>query len=100
MTTLPLASNRLERTSRPARMGVALATTVALFYALCTLVWLAVPGPFLAFMNGLFHGLDFTQLTTPAPFSWSGFVVALLVLAGWSFLAGSFYGWLCERLRA
>ena len=99
MTTLPLASNRDERASRSVRVGVAFAATIALFYALCTLVWLVAPGPFLAFMNELFHGLDFTKLGSAAPFSWSGFVVVLFILAGWSFLAGTFYGWLCQRLN-
>jgi hypothetical protein len=54
-------------------MGIALAVTVAVSYALCTLVWLAAPGPFLGFMNSLFHGMDFTSLVTVAPFSWIGF---------------------------
>jgi|GEM_PF-759321 len=82
------------------RTGVALATTVAVFYALCTLAWVAAPGPFLSFMNSLFHGMDFSVLSRPAPFSVRGFVEALLVMSLWAFLAGSFFGWLRPRLGA
>lgn len=80
------------------RTGVALATTVAVFYALCTLAWVAAPGPFLSFMNSLFHGMDFSVLNRPGPFSVRGFVEALLVMSLWAFLAGSFFGWLRPRL--
>ena len=34
----------------PLRTGIALAITVGLFYALCTLIWALGPGPFLSFM--------------------------------------------------
>ena len=87
-------------TAAPLRTGVALAVTVAVFYVLCTLVWLAVPGSFLNFMNGLFHGMDFTPLMRPAPFAWGGFVEAVVVMTVWSFLAGSFFAWLRRRLGA
>jgi len=87
-------------TAAPLRTGVALAVTVAVFYVLCTLVWLAAQGPFLNFMNGLFHGVDFTPLVRPAPFAWGGFVEALVVLTVWAFLAGTFFAWLRQRLGA
>lgn len=97
MSTLVVAV-RNQTSAHPALVtGIALAITVALFYALCTLVWLVAPGPFLGFMNSLFHGLDFKPLLTSAPFSWAGFVEALLVMSLWAFLAGTFFGWL--RLR-
>lgn len=80
------------------RTGVALAITVAVFYTLCAMLWLAAPGPFLNFMNGLFHGMDFSLLIRPAPFSWTGFLEALVVMSVWAFLAGSFFGWLRQRL--
>ena len=84
----------------PVRFGAALGLTVGLFYALCTLVWLAAPGTFLGFMNSLFHGIDFSSLTRQAPFSWSGFIEALVVLSVWAGLAGMFFGWLRQRLGA
>jgi len=34
-------------TTTPMRTGIALALTVGLFYALCTLVWTLAPGAFL-----------------------------------------------------
>ena len=80
------------------RVGAALAVTVAVFYTLCALVWLAAPGAFLNFMNSLFHGMDFSVLIRPAPFSWGGFLEALVVMSVWAFLAGSFFGWLRQRL--
>jgi hypothetical protein len=100
MSTLVVAI-RSQTSAHPALgTGIALAVTVALFYALCALVWLAAPGPFMDFMNSLFHGIDFKPLLTSAPFSWGGFVWALLVMSLWAFMAGTFFGWLRLRLGA
>lgn len=84
----------------PLRQGVVLAITIGVFYALCTLVWVLAPGPFLEFMNSLFHGMDFSSMVEPRPFAWTGFVKALLVLSGWALLAGTFYAWLLDRVEA
>ena len=54
----------------PLRTGVALAITVGVFYALCALVWTLAPGPFLSFMNSLFHGMDFGSMVKTGPFAW------------------------------
>ena len=80
------------------RTGVVLAVTVAVFYSLCAVAWLAAPGTFLNFMNSLFHGMDFSLLIRPAPFSWSAFLEALVVMSVWAFFAGTFFGWLRQRL--
>lgn len=98
MATLPLTLQHDAVASQSLRTGLAFATTVALFYALCTLVWLAAPGPFMSFMNNLFHGLDFTPLLKMPGFSWSGFASAVVVIFIWGFLAGTFFGWLRQRL--
>ena len=82
----------------PLRTGIALAVTVGLFYALCALAWALAPGPFLNFMNSLFHGMDFSTMVRPQPFAWPAFVAALLVLSTWALLAGTFFGWLVNRL--
>lgn len=82
----------------PLRAGIALAITTGVFYALCTLVWVLAPGPFLSFMNNLFHGMDFTSMVQPRPFAWLGFLAALLVLSTWALLAGTFFAWLLNRL--
>ena len=84
--------------ARPFGTGIALAVTVGAFYALCTLAWVLAPGPFLGFMNSLFHGMDFSGMVQPRPFAWSGFLVALLLLSGWTLLAGTFFAWLRNRL--
>lgn len=98
MSTLPLALQHEARSWQPLRTGVALAATVSLFYALCTLVWVVAPGPFLGFMSSLFHGMDFAPLFKTAAFSWAGFVEALLVMVFWAFFAGTFFSWLHQRL--
>jgi len=84
--------------TRPFNTGIALAATVGVFYALCTLLWVLAPGPSLGFMNSLFHGMDFSSMVQPRPFAWSGFLVALLLLSGWALLAGTFFAWLRNRL--
>jgi len=98
MSTTTLSSQHSGSAPAALRTGVALAVTVAVFYTLCALVWLAAPGAFLNFMNGLFHGIDFSTLVRPAPFSWASFFEALVVMSVWAFLAGSFFGWLRQRL--
>ena len=75
-----------------------MAVTVGVFYALCTLLWVLAPGPFLGFMNRLFHGMDISGMARPRPFAWSGFLVALLLLSGWALLARTFFAWLRNRL--
>ena len=82
----------------PLRTGLALAITVGVFYALCALVWALAPGPFLGFMNNLFHGMDFSCMVQSRPFAWAGFLTALLVLSTWAFFAGAFFAWLSNRL--
>ena len=82
----------------PFRTGIALAVTVGVFYALCALVWALAPGPFIGFMNSLFHGMDFTSMVQPRPFAWQAFLTALLVLFAWALFAGSFFAWLHNRL--
>ena len=84
--------------ARPVSTGIALAVTVGVFYALCTLLWVLAPGPFLGFMNSLFHGMDFSAMVQPRRFAWTGFLVALLLLSGWALLAGMFFAWLRNRL--
>ena len=98
MSTLPLSIQASHAAPAALRTGIALAATVAVFYTLCALVWLVAPGPFLGFMNSLFHGMDFSPLVESEPFSWVGFVEALAVMSTWAFAAGCFFGWLRERL--
>lgn len=83
---------------KPLRTGVALAITVAVFYSLCALAWRLLPDLFMALMNNLFHGLNFTSLVQPQAFSWQGFLSALLVLSLWGLLIGMFFAWISDRL--
>ncbi|MEO5672815.1 MAG: DUF5676 family membrane protein [Ramlibacter sp.] len=82
----------------PLRTGIALAITVAVFYALCALVWAVAPGPFLSFMNSLFHGMDFSSMVQPGPFSLPGFLNATFILALWALGAGTSFAWVLARL--
>jgi hypothetical protein len=83
---------------KPLRTGLALSVTVAVFYSLCTLVEVIWPEQFMAFMNALFHGLDFRKLATSEPYRWSSFFYALVIHAVWSFALGSFFAWLHHRV--
>jgi hypothetical protein len=100
MDTHALPLQRHAPSPGPLRTGIVFSMTVVVFYVLCTLVWLVAPVPFLGFMNSLFHGMDFTLLLTSAPFALGSFIEALVVVALWAFLAGSFFGWLRKRLGA
>ena len=83
---------------KPLQTGLAFGITVGVFYTLCALVWFIAPESFMAFMNNLFHGLDFTGLRQPQPFAWSGFLSSLLVLSLWAFFAGVFFAWLVNLI--
>jgi hypothetical protein len=100
MSTLSVPLQQGSPAAVSLRTGVAFAVTVAVFYALCTLAWLVAQGPFLGFMNNLFHGMDFTPLLKDVAFSWGGFIEALLVMSVWAFLAGTFFEWVRHRLGA
>ena len=81
------------------RIGSAFAITVAVGYALCSAVFWIWPQAAASFMNGLFHGLDFTKLQSgPTLFSFGSFLYALVVLAAWAFGLGALFGWLSGRL--
>ena len=81
------------------RMGIAFAMTVAIAYALCTVVFWVWPQAAATFMNGLFHGLDFTKLQSgPALFDFGSFIFALIGITAWAFAGGTLFGWLSARL--
>lgn len=83
---------------KPLQTGLALSVTIAIFYSLCTLVEVLWPEQFIAFMNALFHGLDFRKLFTSEPYSWSSFFYALVILAMWGFAIGAFFAWFHNTL--
>lgn len=80
--------------------GVALAITVGIGYVACALAFRAAPDAAMAFMNALFHGLDFRKLQGgPAPFDFSSLSGALFVAIAWAFVLGAVFGWIMDRLR-
>ena len=85
-------------TTSPMRIGIALALTVGIGYAACTLVFWLWPESAANFMNALFHGLDFRKLQRgPTLFDFGSFLYALVVLVIWAFVLGAIYGWLLGR---
>lgn len=79
---------------KPLHTGLSLSITVAIFYSLCTVIEVTWPVQFMGFMNALFHGLDFSDLSTSEPFSWASYFYALVVLAVWAFAIGVMFAWL------
>jgi hypothetical protein len=73
----------------PWRFGAAFALTVGVGYTVCTAIWLLFTEPSIAFVNALFHGLDFRRLYAGGAFTFSGWVFALAVLSAWAFLIGA-----------
>lgn len=79
---------------KPYFTGIALSLTVSVFYSLCTLIWVMAPERFMDFMNSLFHGIDFRLLRTPEAYAWNSFAFALICLAIWGLLVGTFFAWI------
>ena len=84
---------------QPFRLGGALAITVAVGYALCTIAFWLFPDAAANFMNALFHGLDFRALKVSGAFTFGSFAYGLGVLVAWAFLLGTLFGWVAHRLR-
>ncbi len=83
------------------RTGIALAVTVGVGYAACSLVFWLWPEASAHFMNALFHGLDFRKLQSGAElFHYDAFLYALIVMVVWAFALGTLFGWLATRLRS
>jgi hypothetical protein len=82
----------------PWRTGAALSTTIIVGYAICTVIFYVWPGAAMAFMNALFHGLDFGKLEPAAPWSVFSFVCTVLVMATWGFLMGALFASIYNRL--
>ena len=84
--------------ANPLKTGVALAATVGIGYAVCSLVFWLSPESAAAFMNALFHGLDFRKLQGgESLFRFDSFAYALVGLVGWAFVMGVVYGWISSR---
>lgn len=79
---------------KPLQSGLALSATVSLFYTLCTVIEVLAPDQFIAFMNALFHGLDFRALRSSEPYRLQAYFYALFVMAIWAFAIGFFFAWL------
>lgn len=75
-----------------AHFGDAYRTYCALLYAL----W---PAQGIAFLNALFHGLDFGRLQAPKDYGVTTFVGPLLVLTVWGAIVGTLFAWLSGKLH-
>lgn len=83
----------------PWKSGLALALSMAISYTVCALLYALWPAQGIAFLNVLFHGLDFSRLQTPQPYSATDFFGPLLVLSGWGALVGTLFTWLYGKLH-
>ncbi|MGY2492333.1 DUF5676 family membrane protein [Cupriavidus sp. CP313] len=81
---------------KPLKAGFTLSATVVLFYAVCTVLWLTFPEPFMNFMNALFQGLDFRKLQTSNSLSAWTMIYPGIIFALWFFAAGAFFAWLYD----
>ena len=86
-------------TKSPWKTGAALAVTVAVSYAVCTVLFVLWPDRGIEFMNGLAHGLDFAKLTAATPFRISQFYYPFTVLVVWAFAVGTLFGWMHNLFR-
>lgn len=82
----------------PWHTGRSLAITMAISYTVCALLYRLWPEQGVAFLNALFHGLDFGRLVTPAPFNLSDFFMPMTVLLVWGFITGTVFGWVSRGL--
>jgi hypothetical protein len=81
------------------RHGTSFAITIAIAYTLCTAAFWIWPQAAASFMNGLFHGLDFTKLQSGSTlFNFGSFIVALMGVTAWAFAVGTLFGWISARL--
>ena len=71
------------------------AIRVGFAFALVFWTW---PQAATSFMNGLFHGLDFSRLQAPGSFSFQSFIYVLVVLGVWAFLLGVLFAWVSGRV--
>jgi hypothetical protein len=84
----------------PWRIGVALAATVVVGYAVCALIFVIFPEASVNFLNALFHGLDFRKLQSAAEgFSFTGFGGVAIVMAAWAFVAGAIFAAVSNLLQ-
>ena len=81
-------------TKSPWKTGAALAATVAVSYAVCTVLFVLWPDRGIEFMNALAHGLDFAKLIAAAPLRISQFYYPFAVLVVWAFAVGTLFAWL------
>jgi uncharacterized protein DUF5676 len=94
-----LCKEDIVKTNHPLRFGAALALTVGIGYAACSLVFALFPEAAANFMNALFHGLDFRKLQVTQPlFTFGGFAYALVVLVAWTFALGALFGLINARM--
>lgn len=82
----------------PWKSALALALSMAISYTVCALLYALWPAQGIAFLNALFHGLDFSRLQTPEAYGVTDFLGPLLVLSGWGALVGSLFAWLYGKL--
>ena len=84
----------------PWKFGAVVTLTVLVNYVICTIFWYAFSSSAIAFMNGLFHGMDFGKIYTAVPFSMNVFLYVLLIFAVWTYMLGVIFAMIRNRLLA
>ncbi|HLA32094.1 MAG TPA: DUF5676 family membrane protein [Pseudomonas sp.] len=83
----------------PWKTGLALALSMAISYTVCAVLYGLWPEQGIAFLNALFHGLDFSRLQGAQGYSAGTFLGPLLVLSLWGGLLGTLFAWLHDKLQ-
>jgi hypothetical protein len=78
--------------------GLALAITVALFYALCALASALWPDGTIAFFNAWMHSVDLKAIEATRPMTLGLFVYGLISIALVGFIVGIVYAWVYNRM--
>lgn len=87
--------NRLN----PVTTGLSLAITIGLLYLLCALIVAVAPGPSMALLGMMAHGLNIAPLTQQVPpMTLAGLLISLLFIMAYSFLAGLLFCWTSNAL--
>ncbi|HEY9102523.1 DUF5676 family membrane protein [Chitinimonas sp.] len=84
------------------KTGLALAITMAFSYTVCAVLYALWPAQGIAFLNALFHGLDFGRLALDGAtaFTSGRFAGPLVVLTLWGFIVGTVFAWLYGQLNS
>ncbi len=83
-------------TLHPHHVGKVLATTVGILYVLCAIAYVILPSLTKASFVYMMHGLNVASLLTPIQFFPT--IIGLVVTVIYSYIAGSLFAYLWNKL--